>query len=89
MTKCAHPNIEITEWQLTAMIHRRNPDGSWWNDSEPGAFTKRVEVYCPDCGMNRVYGYAYRPKWLDELLLSVYNDTGMGSNCRTYGEAGR
>jgi len=67
MSKCKHERIQIIETGTVLTTHRRNADCSWHHDTEPGDYHVMIEVYCPDCYLNRSYG-TKKPKWLIQLL---------------------
>lgn len=65
--RCTHPKIRIIEEGTAYTTHHRDMDGSWVHDSDTGAYTGIVEVYCPHCGLHRRYG-ARKPRWLQRHI---------------------
>ncbi len=70
MNKCKHERVHIIEKSTVFIIHHRNIDGSW-HQTEAGEHGTTVEVYCPDCYLDRSYR-TKKPKWLHGLLDEMH-----------------
>ncbi|MCJ7761110.1 hypothetical protein MUP59_08240 [Candidatus Bathyarchaeota archaeon] len=72
--KCPHMNVEITERGTASTVHIRNIDSrghtTWIHDSDFGLYTGSLEVWCPDCGLDRHYGKR-QPRWLVEAFADA------------------
>jgi len=67
--RCKHERLFITEYGGWVTEHSRE-DGEWSNNSIPGHYNTRLDVYCRDCGLNRTYWRNSKrlPAWLVTAL---------------------
>jgi hypothetical protein len=67
--KCTHERIRLARSATARSVWVRN-SGEWDYADVFTGYTGKVEVYCPDCEMNRIYR-SRKPKWLLIILKEI------------------
>ncbi len=65
---CKHKTVTINELGVSYTQHCREKDGEWTHYSDYDHYTGKIEVNCPDCGLEKTYGLKNRPKWLTRYI---------------------
>lgn len=70
---CKHPRCKISEFCEEIQTHYFEGGKFAFTYSAAGDMINRINVHCPDCGMNQDY-HTKRPKWVERRLQEAWDE---------------